>query len=163
MTRAPDDAAPAFAPRTPNFESRVRESFTRQRLMATVGARLTEVSPGEVVIELPFREDLTQQHGYLHAGIVTSVADSACGYAALTLMPEEAEVVSVEFKINLLSPALGERFVARGRVVRAGRNLTVCAGDVFAVDAGASKLVASMLGTMMAVRRPPEIHPTPAL
>ena len=152
MTPAPPDAAPAFVPQTPDFESRVRESFARQKLMASVGARLSEVSPGQVVIELPFREDLTQQHGYLHAGIVTSIADSACGYAALSLMPEDADVLSVEFKINLLSPARGERFVARGRVVRAGRNLTVCAGDVFAVDAGASRLVASMLGTMMTVR-----------
>ena len=152
MTPDLNDSTPTFAPQTPDFESRVRESFARQKLMATIGARLSEVSPGVVVIGLPFRADLTQQHGYLHAGIVTSVADSACGYAALSLMPADADVVSVEFKINLLAPARGERFVARGRVVRAGRNLTVCVGDVFAFDGEARKLVASMQGTMMSVR-----------
>ena len=141
-----------FEPHDPNFESRVRASFARQGLMETIGARLTGVSAGEVEIELPFREDLTQQHGYLHAGVVTSIVDSACGYAALTLTPASAEVVSVEYKINLLSPAVGERFVARGRVLRAGRNLTVCAGDVFAQVKGKEKLVATMLATMMTVR-----------
>ncbi|HEV2762534.1 MAG TPA: PaaI family thioesterase [Pyrinomonadaceae bacterium] len=152
MTPEHTGAPPAFAPQTPDFESRVRDSFARQKLMATFGAQLSEVSPGLVVIEMPFSVELTQQHGYLHAGVVTSVADSACGYAALTLMPSDADVVSVEFKINRLAPARGERFVARGRVVRAGRNLSVCVGDVFALDGGASKLVATLLGTMMTVR-----------
>ncbi len=111
-----------FAPQDSNFEARVRMSFARQRLMETIGAQLTRVSPGEVEIALPFREDLTQQHGYLHAGIVTSIVDSACGYAALSLTPAGAEVLSVEYKINLLSPARGERMIARGRVVRRGRS-----------------------------------------
>lgn len=141
-----------FEPQTPRFEARVRESFARQRLMETIGATLIKVSPGEVVIELPFRPDLTQQHGYLHAGIVTSIIDTACGYAALSLLPEERDVLSVEYKINLLSPARGEKFIARGRVKRAGRNLTVCEGEVLAVSGDEEKPVAAMLATMMAIK-----------
>jgi uncharacterized protein (TIGR00369 family) len=140
-----------FAPRDADYEARVRASFARQRVMATIGATLSRVAPGEVEIELRFREDLTQQHGYLHAGIVAAVVDSACGYAALTLAPAGAEVVSIEFKLNLLAPALGERFVARARVRRAGRNITVCAGDLFALKGDAEKVVATMLATMMTV------------
>ncbi len=144
---------PDFTPADPDFEARVRASFARQAAMATVGARLLRVAPGEVEIGLPFRQDLTQQHGYLHAGIVTAVTDSACGYAAMSLTPPGGEVLSVEFKINLLSPAIGERFVARARVVRAGRNVTVCTGDAFALAAGREKLIATMLATMMTVNR----------
>jgi len=143
---------PDFEPQDPDYEARVRASFARQAAMATVGAHLLRVAPGEVEIELPFREDLTQQHGYLHAGVVTAVVDSACGYAAMSLTPPGGEVLSVEFKINLLSPAAGERFLARARVVRAGRNVTVCAGDAFALRDGREKLVATMLATMMNVR-----------
>lgn len=139
-----------FQPRDPDFAARVAASFARQQAMATVGARLARVLPGAVEIELPFRADLTQQHGYLHAGIVTAVIDSACGYAALSLMPAGVEVLSVEFKVNLLAPAQGERFVARGRVLRAGRTITVCAGDLFAVSDAQEKLVATMLATMFA-------------
>ena len=141
-----------FEPRDPDFEARVRASFARQRVMETIGARLTRVAPGEVDIELPFREDLTQQHGYLHAGVVTTVVDSACGYAAMSLTPPGGEILSVEFKINLLSPATGESLVARASVKRAGRNITVCVGDAFAVNEGREKLVATMLATMMTVR-----------
>ena len=140
-----------FTPQDPDFEARVRASFARQRVMETIGAELVRVAPGEVEIALRFREDLTQQHGYLHAGIVAAVVDSACGYAALTLAPAGAEVVSIEFKLNLLSPAVGESFVARARVRRAGRNVTVCAGDLFALTGGAEKVVATMLATMMTV------------
>jgi uncharacterized protein (TIGR00369 family) len=142
----------AFEPKTPRFGERVRESFARQTLMTTINAQLARVAPGIVDIELPFRDDLTQQHGYLHAGIVTSIADTACGYAALSLMPEDADVLSVEYKINLLSPARGEKFIARARVKRAGRTLTVCEAEVFAASGGEEKLVAAMLATMMAVR-----------
>jgi len=142
----------AFEPKTERFEERVRESFARQTLMKTIDARLQSVAPGSVVIELPFHDGLTQQHGYLHAGVVTSIADTACGYAALTLMPEEADVLSVEYKINLLSPARGEKFIARASVKRAGRTLTVCEAEVFAVNGDEEKLVAAMLATMMAVR-----------
>ena len=140
-----------FTPQDEDFERRVRASFARQKLMETIGAVLTRVSAGAVEIELAFREDLTQQHGYLHAGVVTSIVDSACGYAAMSLMPAGGDVLSVEYKINLLSPAKGERIVARGRVLRAGRNLTVCAGDCFAVNSGEEKLVATMIATMMRV------------
>lgn len=135
----------------PDFDTRVRRSFERQTFMATLGAELATVEPGHVVIELPFRDDLVQQHGYLHAGVVTSVADSACGYAALSLMRPGVNVLSVEFKVNLLAPASGERFRAVGRVVRAGRTLTVCAGEVYALREGAALLVALMQATMMAV------------
>jgi uncharacterized protein (TIGR00369 family) len=142
----------SFEPQTARFEERVRESFARQGLMKTINARLIQVAPGEVSIELPFRDDLTQQHGYLHAGIVTSIADTACGYAALTLMPADADVLSVEYKINLLSPARGEKLVARARVKRAGRNLTVCEAEVLAINGDEEKPIALMLSTMMSVR-----------
>ena len=117
--------------------------------MATIGATLASVRPGEVVIDLPFRGDLTQQHGFLHAGVVTAVVDSACGYAALTLMPPGAAVLTVEFKVNLLAPARGAGFRAQGRVERAGRTLTVCTGELRAADSDA--VIALMQATMMAV------------
>lgn len=140
-----------FEPRDPRFESRVRESFERQRVMATIGASLTRVTPGEVVIELPFRADLTQQHGFMHAGIVTTIADSACGYAALSLMVPAAAVLTVEYKVNLVAPARGERMIARGRVLKPGRTLTVCWADVTAREGGTERPVATMLSTLMAV------------
>ena len=148
------------APRDPGFERRIRESFARQAAMATIGARVERVAPGEVTLALPFRADLTQQHGFLHAGIVTTVVDSACGYAALSLMEPGAGVLSVEFKVNLLAPARGARFEATGRVVRAGRTVTVVSGELRAYDeatddAGEGSLVAIMTGTMMAVRGRP--------
>jgi uncharacterized protein (TIGR00369 family) len=133
----------------PGYEAKVRASFARQRAMATIGAQLVKVGPGEIEIALPFREDLTQQTGALHAGVVAAVLDSACGYAALTLMPADADVVSVEFKLNLLAPAKGERIIARAKVKKAGRTLSVCDADGFAVVEGQEKLVASMNGTMM--------------
>ncbi len=141
-----------FEPRIPEFADRVRESFARQRFMTTLGASLSLVEPGAVDIELPFDASLTQQHGFLHAGVVAAIADSACGYAALTLMDADAAVLSVEVKLNLLEPAAGERFAARGRVVRAGRTLTVCRADVFGLDGDDDRHVATMLATMMAVR-----------
>jgi uncharacterized protein (TIGR00369 family) len=136
----------------PRFETRVRASFARQAFMATLGARLVAVAPGRVEISLPFRNDLTQQHGFLHAGVVTAVADSACGYAALSLMPAESGVLSVEFKINLMKPATGGSFRAVGTVVRAGRTLMVCSAEVFATADGHETSVALMQGTMMVVR-----------
>ena len=141
-----------FAPQDAEFEARVRASFERQRVMETIGARLSRVAPGEVEIKLPFREDLTQQHGYLHAGIVAAVVDSACGYAAMSLAAAGAEVLSIEFKLNLLSPARGSSFVARARVKRAGRNITVCTGDLYALEGASEKVVATMLATMMTVK-----------
>lgn len=133
----------------PDFEGTVRESFARQSLMTLFGAELTRVAPGEVDVELPFRDDLGQQNGLLHAGVVTTIADVACGYSALTLMPAGADVISVEFKLNLLAPGRGDRFIARGRVIRAGRTITVCRADVFAMASGNETLIATMLATMM--------------
>jgi uncharacterized protein (TIGR00369 family) len=140
-----------FEPRDENYERRVRESFARQRAMETFGARLLRVAPGEVEVGFDFDEAFTQQHGYLHAGVVTAIVDTACGYAALSLTEPGAEVLSVEFKLNLLSPAAGHAFVARARVVRPGRNITVCAGDLYALRDGGEKVVATMLATMMKV------------
>lgn len=119
--------------------------------MRLIGASLTLVEAGVVEVTLPFRADLTQQHGYLHAGVVTTIADTACGYAALTLMPEGSDVVSVEFKINLLRPAVGEAFVARASVLRAGRSVTVTRADVFSLSGATRILVAAMQATMMRV------------
>jgi uncharacterized protein (TIGR00369 family) len=144
-----------FPPPDPAFESRVRQSFGKQRFMTVLGATLARVAPGEVEIRLPFREDLTQQHGFLHAGAMTTIADSACGYAALTLMPPGTAVLTAEFKVNLLAPGEGETVVARGRVLKAGRTLTVCSADVFAVRGGGEKPVVTMLATIMTVRDRP--------
>ncbi len=143
---------PPLQPNDPDFERRVHASFARQRAMATLGASLTHVAPGEVDIVLPFREDLSQQHGFLHAGITTTIVDTACGYAALTLMPAGAAVLTIEFKVNLLAPGQGERFVARGRVLKPGRTITVSNGEVFAVRGGAERLVATMTATNMTIR-----------
>ena len=145
-------------PRDPDFEQRVRASYARQAAMAMLGSAISRVAPGHFAIDLPFRPELTQQHGFLHAGIVTAVMDSACGYAALSLMDRDAAVLSVEFKVNLLAPARGDLFRASGRVVRAGRTLTVVAGELRVVEAaGEGALVAMMTGTMMAVRDRPDL------
>lgn len=118
--------------------------------MNLIGARLSLVEPGIVEITLPYRADLAQQHGYLHAGVVTTIADSACGYAAFSMMPTGSEVLSVEFKVNMLRPAQGVEFVARAEVIKAGRTLTVVRADVFGIDANEQKeLVATMQGTMI--------------
>jgi len=146
---------PDFVPKDPAFEARVRESFARQKAMHLIGAVLARVEPGRVVIELPFREDLTQQHGFIHAGIVGAAADSAGGYAAYTLMPIGTSVLSVEYKMNLLAPADGERLVARGQVVRAGRTLTVCDLEVEMIKAGARTLCARGMQTLICVERRP--------
>lgn len=143
-------------PRNPDAEAVVRRSFAAQGLMATLGARLTAVEPGLVEIEVPYAAGLSQQHGHFHAGVTTSIVDSACGYAALSLMPAGSEVLSVEFKINLFAPARGDRLVARGRVVRSGRTITVCQGDAYAVAAGGDGTptethCATMVATMMRV------------
>jgi uncharacterized protein (TIGR00369 family) len=134
-----------------DVEARVRRSFAHQEYMATLGADLVHVAAGEVDIAVPFSERLTQQDGYLHAGVVAGAIDSACGYAALTTMAAEAEVLTVEFKINLLAPAAGERLVARGRVLRSGRTLTVCRGDAVTISDGREKHVATLTATMIAI------------
>jgi uncharacterized protein (TIGR00369 family) len=132
--------------------ARVRASFDRQRIMRTIGATLEHVADGEVHIALPIRADLTQQHGYVHAGVIATIADSACGYAALSVMPEDAAVLSIEFKINMLAPAGGTRLIARGKVIKPGRTIVVCGAEVYAEQDGAEKLVATMTGTMMVVK-----------
>jgi len=143
---------PRFEPRDPAFAQRVRGSFARQAAMATIGASLQEVGAGRVVIGLPFAQALTQQHGFLHAGMVATALDSACGYAGSTLMEADAGVLTIEFKINLLAPAQGLRFRMVGEVLKPGRTITVAEGRAFAVQAdGGEKLVATMHATLMAV------------
>lgn len=135
-----------------DIQERIAASFNAQGLMATLGARLVSVAEGEVHIELPFSEQVSQQHGYVHAGAITSIVDSACGYAALTKAPPDCEVVSAEFKINLLRPAIGERFLAIGKVQSSGKLLTVCTGEVLAFSGTTSKVVAIMQATIVTVR-----------
>lgn len=134
------------------FEERVRTSFARQQAMATVGATLTLVTPGIIEIEMPYSDALTQQHGFLHAGIISTVLDSACGYAAYSLMPEDAAVLTIEFKVNLLAPGKGERFLFRASVTKPGRTIIVADGQAYAFSAdGEARLIATMTGTMMTV------------
>src|SRR5271168_2314210 len=121
----------------PEYAQRVRDSFSRQGLMHHLGARLVSLSPGHAEIRAPYRAELTQQHGYFHAGVSGAIADSACGYAAYTLMPGDATVLTVEYKMNLLAPADGDELIARAVVVRSGRTLKVCTADVFALKNGA--------------------------
>lgn len=144
---------PEFTPQDPNYVERIRSSFDKQKAMQTIGATLGEIAPGEVTIDLPYSDHIVQQDGFLHAGIVTTIADSACGYAAFTLMPLGSRVLSVEFKVNLMSPAVGERFVAIGKVIKPGRTITVCSGEVFAYSGEESKLVALMQATMIRVEK----------
>ncbi|MDR3556176.1 MAG: PaaI family thioesterase [Syntrophobacteraceae bacterium] len=141
-----------FVPQDENFERRVKESFSKQKMMHTIGAVLSKVQPGRVEISLAFRDDLTQQHGFLHAGVVGTLADTACGYAAFSLMAPDAAVLTVEYKINLLSPAVGESLLAVGMAIKPGRTLTVCSADVFASREGENKLIATMMATMMSIR-----------
>ena len=140
-----------FNPMNPDYEARIRSSFEKQGAMKTVGAALTKITPGEVVIEFSYDSSLTQQHGYVHAGVVTTVVDSACGYAAYTLMAPDSEVLTIEYKVNFMAPARGERFKGIGKVLRAGRTITVCSGDVVAIENGKEKVVATMLATMISV------------
>ena len=143
--------ATRFEPQDPAFAERVRASFARQGAMGTIGATLGEVEAGRVTIELPWQQGLTQQHGFLHAGMVATALDSACGYAAFSLMPADAAVLTIEYKINLLAPARGQRFRMHGTVVKPGRTVTVAEGKAFAIDDGGEKLVATMNATLMAV------------
>ena len=131
--------------------ARVQTSFDKQGLMATLGATLRLVEPGKVMISMPFSTHLSQQHGFIHAGAITSIVDSACGYAALTLMPPGKAVLTTELKINLMVPAAGERFEAEGKVIRAGKRVHVVMGEVFAISGEHRKAIAVMLGTMMVI------------
>ena len=136
-------------PRNPAYEADVCASFNLQAIMHLIGATLTTVQPGHVVIDLPYRPDLTQQHGFFHAGIISTIADSAGGSAALSLMPAGVSVLSVEFKVNLLSPADGELLSARADVIRAGKTLTVCQSNVYVQKNGQEKLCAMMQMTLI--------------
>lgn len=140
---------PEFEPKRDDFAQEIRESFGRQRVMSTIGADIVTVEPGRVEIALPFDEKLTQQDDFLHAGIVATILDSACGYAAFTLMPARTRVLTVEYKINLLAPAIGDRFIARGTVLRPGRRLTVCHGELDAITQEQRKPAALMIATMI--------------
>ncbi len=148
-----------FEPRNPDYEEQVRASFARQAFMNHIGAELTEVTPGRCEIVLPYRSELTQQHGFFHGGVIGTIVDSAMGYAGYSLAPVGASVLTVEYKINLIAPGAGERLVARGRVLKAGRTLTVCLGEVSAVKDGAEKLCATALQTLMILADRPD---TPA-
>jgi uncharacterized protein (TIGR00369 family) len=140
-----------FDPKDANFEARVRSSFARQTAMATLGIEITGLTAGEVELRMPYTAAYTQQHGFIHAGIITTALDSACGYAAFSLMPDDAAVLTVEFKTNLIAPARGDYFLFRARVVKPGRTITVCDAQAFAVEGGKEKLVATMTGTLMAL------------
>lgn len=145
-----------FKPRDPAWDEKVRTSFARQSVMKTIGAKISALGPGFCEIELPYRRDLCQQHGFLHAGIITTIADSAAGYAAFSLMVPGASVLTVEFKVNLMAPAAGERFLSRGTVVKPGRTLTVVEAEVVAVNADGEKPVAQLLATMMCLEDKPD-------
>lgn len=138
-----------FAAMDAAFESRVRESFSRQGLMNHLGAELAALGPGHAEIHVPFRIEVTQQHNYFHAGVSGAIADSACGYAAYTLMPADSSVLTVEYKLNLLAPADGEKLKARARVLRSGKTLKICAADVYVEKNGAETHCATMLATIM--------------
>jgi uncharacterized protein (TIGR00369 family) len=153
---------PNFQPADPDFAARVRASFARQKAMALIGARLTRIEPGRCEIALPHREDLTQQKGYLHGGIIGMIADTACGYAAYSLMPATSSLVTVEYKINIVAPGRGERFVARAEVLKPGRRLSITRGEVYAERAGATTLCAVMQQTLMMLPDTPDTSDTTA-
>jgi uncharacterized protein (TIGR00369 family) len=140
-----------FQPRDPAFEARTRESFGRQTMMATLGVSADNIAPGEVELSMPFDARFTQQHGFLHAGAIASGLDTACGFAALTLMPGDAGVLTVEFKLSLLALGRGTRFRFAGRVVKPGRTLLFTEATAHADHEGAERLIATMTATMMAV------------
>ena len=143
--------SPPFEAQHPKYAESVAASFAKQGLMRSIEAALVSVLPGAVEIALPYRNDLTQQHGAIHAGVITAIVDTACGYAALTLMPPDAEVVTVEYKVNFLAPAAGDRVIGRGQVIRSGAELSVCRGEVVVTKDGEDTLVATMLATMLRV------------
>lgn len=146
----------AFVPKDPDWDAKVRRSFDRQTFMQTIGGRLTALSPGRCEVEIAFRPDLCQQNGYLHGGLITSIAANAAGYAAFSLMPPNSSVLGAEYKINLLSPAAGERFVAIGQVLKPGRALTVVECDIEAIRGSERKLIGKMLATMMCLEGVPD-------
>jgi len=145
------DMSAQFDPRDPDYATRVTRSFAEQAIMQTLGASLVEVTPGRVEIELPYARSLTQQDGFIHAGVSATILDSACGYAAFSLMPPAARVLTIEFKINLLAPAAGTCFRAIGQVRKPGRSVFVAEGELFAERDAGHRLIATMSATLMAV------------
>ncbi|CEJ10538.1 hypothetical protein BN1110_00814 [bacterium YEK0313] len=141
----------SFIPKDPHFDARVRASFDRQAAMASLGIEIAELGAGTIVLRMGHAPAYTQQHGFIHAGIIATALDSACGYAAFSLMPDDAAVLTVEFKINLIAPAAGDVFLFRAHVLKPGRTISVCDAEAFTVQAGREKLVATMTGTLMAV------------
>ena len=141
-----------FIPADSDFEARIRTSFVSQGMLPTLGAQIELIRAGELHLTMPYDARFTQQDGFLHAGTVTTLMDSACGYAAYTLMPAASRVLSVEFKVNLLSPARGPRFRAEGRVIKHGRTLTVCEGKLFSIEKEEETLCAIMQATMICIR-----------
>ena len=144
---------PRFEPKNPDYRAIATATFARQQAMRTLGVSIARLDPGEVDLSMPYASELTQQNGFVHAGIITAALDTACGIAAFTLMPEGSDVLTVEFKTNLLAPAKGERFAFRAHVINPGRTLTVCEARAFAESGGAETLVATMTGTLMALPR----------
>ena len=140
-----------FKPIDPNFKARVQDALRRQEVVRTLGIEVAALEAGEITLTMPYSAAHTQQHGFVHAGIVATALDNACGGAAFSLMPEDAAVLTVEFKINLLAPARGDKFVFKGKVVKPGRTITVCEAQAFAIGGGEEKLIATMSGTLMAV------------
>ena len=143
---------PAFTPQDPNFAERVEKSFARQSAMSTLGIAIVQLAPGTIELSMAHSPAYTQQHGYVHAGIITTALDSACGYAAYTLMSADADVLTIEFKTNLLAPAKGSRFLFRANVVKPGRTITVAEAQAIAIDGAQEKLIATMTGTLMALQ-----------
>ena len=148
--------APVFIAKYPDYAQRVRESFARQGAMALIGAEMTDLAPGYCAISVRPRPEILQQHGYVHAGIVATLVDSAGGYAGFTLFPADSSVLTVEFKLNLLAPATGDRLVAEGFVVKPGRTLAITRGEVFAEKAGQRTLVALMQQTLIVMHGKPD-------
>ena len=155
-SETPGSRLPTFQPKDPDFATKVRASFSRQPFMAHLGARIVTVEAGHVEIEVDYRKELTQQHEYIHAGVTGAIVDSACGYAAYTLQPPETTVLTVEYKLNLLRPAVGEKLLASARVLRSGKNITVCQGEVFSIQDGQRTLCAATLATIMTLPGQPD-------
>ncbi|MFQ5980165.1 MAG: PaaI family thioesterase [Candidatus Heimdallarchaeota archaeon] len=145
-----------FEPKDPDYQSKVRDSFSRQTFMEYIGGKLTKLEPGRCELQLPFDENLTQQHHYFHAGVIGALADTAGGYAAFSLMPADASVLTVEYKINLMAPGDGDRLIARATVLKPGRTLTVCKVEVYAAKDNTESLVASVQMTVMTMRGKPD-------
>jgi uncharacterized protein (TIGR00369 family) len=144
---------PRFEPKNPDYRTVAAATFARQQAMRTLGISIVRIDPGEVDLSMPYASEFTQQNGFVHAGIITAGLDNACGIAAFTLMPEGSDVLTVEFKTNLLAPAKGERFAFRAQVIKPGRTLTVCEARAFAESSGAETLIATMTATLMALPR----------